>query len=124
MSRRLNVLIADDSEDDALLLVRVLRRSGFSVHFTRIDTSVDMRHQLSNHVWDLVVSDHFMPGFGSEEALQLAHSHDPNLPVIVVSGVIDESFAINAISAGAEDFIMKEKLGSIVEVIERIFAEC
>jgi len=85
VDRLLKVLIADDSEDDALLLVRQLKKGGLTCWFERVDTAEDMRVSLNRQHWDLVVTDHNMPAFSSSEALQLVKAIQPETPVIAVN---------------------------------------
>lgn len=123
MDRLLKVLIADDSEDDALLLVRQLKKGGLSCRFERVDTAEDMRNALLGHTWDLVVTDHNMPAFSSAEALQLVKALQPDTPVIVVSGAITDDVAVNSMKAGAQDYIMKDNLARLVPAVERELRE-
>jgi CheY-like chemotaxis protein len=63
MSTPLRVLVVEDSEDDAALLLRELRRGGYDVTHERVDTASGMSAALDRQAWDLVVSDHSMPHF-------------------------------------------------------------
>ena len=123
MDRLLKVLIADDSEDDALLLVRQLKKGGLSCKYERVDTAEDMRGSLLRQHWDLVVTDHNMPAFSSSEALQLVKAIQPDTPVIVVSGAITDDVAVNSMKAGAQDYIMKDNLARLVPAVERELRE-
>jgi PAS domain S-box-containing protein len=116
----LRVLMVEDSTDDALLLLRELRRGGYEVYHERVDTAEGMRAALESQSWELVVSDHAMPAFSAPAALELLWEngwHD--LPFIIVSGHIGEDAAIKAMKAGAHDFIAKDSLGRLVPAIER-----
>ncbi len=123
MDRLLKVLIADDSEDDALLLVRQLKKGGLTCWFERVDTADDMRLSLTRQHWDLVVTDHNMPAFSSSEALQLVKAIQPDTPVIVVSGAITDDIAVHSMKAGAQDYIMKDNLARLVPAVERELRE-
>lgn len=123
MDRVLKVLIADDSEDDALLLVRHLKKGGLNCRFERVDNADSMREALLAHDWDLVVTDHNMPAFGSAEALSLVKALQPDAPVIVVSGAITDDVAVNSMKAGAQDYIMKDNLARLVPAVERELRE-
>lgn len=123
MERVLKVLIADDSEDDALLVVRHLKKGGLNCHFERVDNARSMRDALLRQQWDLVVTDHNMPAFGSSEVLQLVKSLQPDAPVIVVSGAITDDIAVNSMKAGAQDYIMKDNLARLVPAVERELRE-
>ncbi len=119
----LRVLIAEDSEDDALLIVRELRRGGFEPQIQRVDSAADMQQALEVQPWDLIIADHNMPSFDSHEALALAKRHDLNVPFIVVSGSIGEEVAVDAMKAGAHDYVMKNNLTRLLPAIERELRE-
>jgi len=123
VDRLLKVLIADDSEDDALLLVRQLKKGGLSCRYERVDTADEMRNALLRQHWDLVVTDHNMPAFSSSEALQLVKAVHPDTPVIVVSGAITDDVAVSSMKAGAQDYIMKDNLARLVPAVERELRE-
>jgi two-component system cell cycle sensor histidine kinase/response regulator CckA len=119
MSQPINVLMVEDSEDDARLLEIELQRQGFEPEVTRIDTGAALRSALETGEWDIVISDHNMPGFSGDEALSLVKSFDPQLPFIVVSGTRGEEHAVEAMRAGASDFIVKNRLHRLAPVVER-----
>jgi signal transduction histidine kinase len=119
MSLPVNVLMVEDSEDDAELLLMELRRRGFAPQATRVDTGPNLRAALAGGKWDVVISDHNMPGFSGEEALRLVKQHAPELPFIVVSGTRGEEHAVDAMRAGASDFIVKTRLHRLAPVVER-----
>ena len=122
MSRPVTVLMVEDSDDDAQLLKRELLRQGFDPDVTRVDTGADLRTALIARDYDVVLSDHKMPGFSGEEALKLVRLFDPDLPFIVVSGTRGEEHAVDAMRAGANDFILKGKLHRLAPVLERELA--
>ena len=110
MAVPLSVLIAEDSPDDTLLLIRELRHGGFEPYYERVESAESMRAALAQDKWDLVISDHKMPAFSSTEVLNEVHNSQLDLPVIIVSGNIGEEFAVEAMRAGAHDYIMKNNL--------------
>ena len=120
MSVDLKVLLVEDSEDDALLLVRRLRKGGYDPTWERVDTPEDMDAALDGRSWDLVISDHSMPAFSSSAALGLLRSKGfVYLPFIIVSGKIGEDAAVAAMKAGAHDYLMKDNLARLNTAIER-----
>ncbi len=123
MATPLNVLIAEDSPDDTRLLVRELQRGGFDPNYRRVETAETMRTALRDGEWDLVISDHRMPCFSSSEALEEVKKSSLDLPVIIVSGNIGEEFAVDAMRAGAHDYIMKNNLKRLAPAIERELRE-
>ncbi len=123
MSERLRVLIVEDSEDDAMLVLRELRRGGFDPEMERVDNQDELRRALRQRNWDVVITDHNMPGFSSEAALETVKETGLDVPVIIVSGSIGEDIAVAAMKTGAHDYIMKDNLKRLVPAIERELRE-
>src|SRR5918998_843910 len=120
----LRVLLVEDSEDDALLLLRRLRKGGYDPTWERVDTPQDMEAALDGASWDLVISDHSMPAFSSSAALELLRSKGfVDLPFIIVSGQIGEDAAVAAMKAGAHDYLMKNDLARLNSAIEQELRE-
>jgi PAS domain S-box-containing protein len=120
----IEVLLVEDSEDDALLLLRQLRRGGYEPAWKRVDTAEAMEAALDERGWDLVVSDHNMPTFSSVAALDLLRRKGfVDLPFIIVSGQIGEDAAVSAMKAGAHDYLMKDNLARLNTAIERELRE-
>lgn len=115
----MRVLIVEDSEDDALLLIRTLKRSGYEPVYERVETSAAMAQALDNKEWDIIISDYVMPNFGGMDALRLMQSKGLDLPFIIVSGKIGEDIAVEAMRAGAQDYIMKSNLARLIPAIQR-----
>jgi len=122
-SQMIRVLIVEDSEDDAMLLLRQLRHGGYKPFSKRIDSAIEMEAALNEEHWDLIITDHNMPGFNSTEALELARAHDPNIPFILVSGSIGEEIAVDAMKSGAHDYVMKGNLTRLIPAIGRELRE-
>ncbi len=120
----LKVLLVEDYEDDALLLLRELKRGGYDPVYERVDTAGAMEHALDERDWDLVIADHSMPAFSSSAALELLRKKGfANLPFIIVSGQIGEQVAVEAMKAGAQDYLMKDNLARLNTAIERELRE-
>ncbi|HHH38132.1 MAG TPA: GGDEF domain-containing response regulator [Sedimenticola sp.] len=119
MGKPIRLLIVEDSEDDTLLLTRELRRGGFTPSFQRVQSAEEMAQALASNTWDLVITDHNLPGFSSDAALRMVKAHNPDLPIIIVSGSIGEESAVAAMKAGAHDYLMKENLKRLVPAIDR-----
>jgi signal transduction histidine kinase len=117
------VLLVEDSEADAALLLRELRREGFQPDATRVDSAASLTEALADGPWDVILSDHNLPGFSSRDALLLARHHLPDVPVIVVSGTVEEEYAVEAMRSGASDFVSKTRLHRLAPVIERELRE-
>ncbi|HEX9023417.1 MAG TPA: ATP-binding protein, partial [Geobacteraceae bacterium] len=123
MDRFLNVLIVEDSEDDALLLLRELHKSGYKSNHMLVDTPEAMREALAACKWDVVLSDYSMPRFSGVAALEILKESGLDLPFIIVSGKIGEETAVQLMKAGAHDYIMKGHMGRLTPAIEREMQE-
>ncbi len=119
----LRVVIAEDSEEDALLLVRELRRGGYEPVYQRVDTASAMKVALEHQPWDLVLSDYNIPGFSGLEALALIRERGLDIPFIFVSGTISEDQAVAAMKAGASDYLAKGQLKRLLPAIARELRE-
>jgi PAS domain S-box-containing protein len=116
----LRVLIVEDSEDDALLLLRELRRGGYEPIHERVDTPEAMRQALEKRgPWDVVLSDWRMPRFEAPEALAMFHATGSEAPFIIVSGKVGEELAVEGMKAGAHDYVMKDNLTRLCPTVER-----
>ncbi len=119
MGAPLKVLIVEDSEDDSELLVHELRRGGFDISWTRVETEDAMRAALEEDDWDVVTSDYEMPRLSAPKALVVLKESGRYVPFIVVSGVISMERAVELMRAGAHDFVEKNDLARLVPAIER-----
>jgi PAS domain S-box-containing protein len=119
----LRVLIVEDSDDDATLILRELRSSGYEPVAQRVESAAAMRAALSDKSWDIILCDYVIPGFSGTEALLIAKGCGLNLPFILVSGKVGEETAVEAMKTGATDFVMKDRLGRLGSVIKRELAE-
>lgn len=120
----LRVLLVEDSEDDAILLLHELQRANLNPVVLRVESGDSMAAALEEQSWDVVVTDHNMPGFSSKEAIEITQKISPDLPVIIVSGSIGEDLAVAAMKMGAHDYIIiKDNLKRLVPAIERELRE-
>jgi len=106
----IQLLVVEDSELDYDLLLALLARGGRPVRARRVEDEAGMRAVFRDGPVDVVVTDHNLPNFDSLAALAVAKSHDPDLPVIVVSGEMSEELAVAVLQGGADDFILKSRL--------------
>jgi hypothetical protein len=119
MSTPLRALLVEDSENDALLVLRELRCGGFDVTWERVETAETMRAALDRQPWDIVLSDFKMPHFTGLDALELLRASGRDMPFILVSGTIGEDVAVGAMKAGAHDYLIKGNLARLVPTVER-----
>jgi PAS domain S-box-containing protein len=123
MTIPLRVLIVEDSEDDTLLLLRELRKGGYGPVYERAETPEAMNSALENQEWDIVISDYVLPKFSGLGALDVLRKNGQDLPFIIVSGNIGEDIAVEAMKAGAHDYIIKGNLKRLNPAIERELRE-
>ena len=123
MSNSLRVLIVDDSEDDTLLLLRGLSHGGFQPEYERVETPETMAAALAVKFWDIIISDYSMPHFSGLAALSVLQQSGQDIPFILVSGTIGEGLAVEAMKAGAHDYVMKDNLHRLPGAIERELKE-
>src|SRR5688572_10197675 len=123
MSKALRVLLVEDSEADALLVVHQLRRGSYAPEFTRVDTAEAFLAALTTQTWDVVICDYRMPLFDGVSALKLFKDSDKDLPFIVVSGHIGEDVAVEMMKAGAHDYLLKDNLARLVPAVDREIRE-
>jgi PAS domain S-box-containing protein len=119
MGKPLRALIVEDVEADAQLVLRELKRGGFDVTFERVDTPEAMSAAFTGQPWDIVISDYSMSHFSGPRALAIMKERKLDLPFIIVSGTIGEGIAVDAIHAGAHDFIVKGKLARLIPAVKR-----
>ena len=123
MPNTLRVLLVEDSEDDAELVVRELTRGGYDVTAWRVDTAEALIAAFEDGRWDLTIGDFSMPQFSGTAALAVVRQFDAEMPFIFVSGTIGEDAAVAAMRGGAQDYIMKASLKRLVPAVERELRE-
>ena len=120
--KSLRALLVEDDENDASLLLRHLRNIGYDVTYQRVDTAPAMVTALQQP-WDLVLSDFSMPLFSAPAALAVLKEQGIDIPFIIISGTIDDEMAVDAMRAGAQDFLVKGQLARLQPAIERELRE-
>lgn len=122
MKKPLRILLAEDSPADAEL-IELAVSTAFDATIKRIDSSEALAEALRGGRWDVVISDYYMPGFGAMNALKVVRDNDDHLPFIVVSASLGEDVAVDAMRAGAGDYVTKRNLTRLVPAIERVLRE-
>ncbi|MFN0088339.1 MAG: response regulator [Blastocatellia bacterium] len=123
MGKPLRVLIVEDMEDDELLLLMRLEQDGYDVISTRVETGDDFVAALKQREWDIVIADYHLPGFDAPSALRLLQAQDIDLPFLIMSGAVGEQAAVEAMKAGAHDYIMKDSPARLIPAIDRELRE-
>ena len=120
MTTALRVLLVEDTEDEVLTLLRVLRGGGYAdITYNRLDTAGAMRVALAQQRWDIIIAAYELANFSGLDALALVQTMGLDLPFIVVSDKRSEEIAVAVIKAGAHDYIKKDKLAHLVPAIRR-----
>ena len=121
--KSLRVLVVEDSPDDADLLLRSLRKGGYEVEYVRVFNESDLRSELQNRTWDIVITDFTMPQFDAFSAIKVVRGSGLDLPIIVVSGTVGDDVAVEAMKSGAHDYLLKTNFTRLVPAVEREIRE-
>jgi signal transduction histidine kinase len=119
----IRILLVEDSELDAELLIEQLQEGGLDAEFVRVDGADDMRAALAGEPFDLVLSDMDLPGFSGYQALEILRQHDPRLPFVFFSGTIGEETAVKALQEGASDYVLKHSPARLPSAVARAIRE-
>ena len=123
MSMPIRVLMIEDSKDDAALIMHELKRNGYEVMSERVDTQKTMEDALDRQEWDVIIADYSIPQFDTMKAFKLIQERNGDLPFILVSGVIGEDVAVEAMKLGVHDYIMKANMARLGHAVERALRE-
>jgi sigma-B regulation protein RsbU (phosphoserine phosphatase) len=123
MKKPLKVLIIEDSELDAMMLLGHLRHAGYDPQYRIVATAADLDDALNRQEWEIVLSDHNMPNFSSTAALERVRAANADIPFLIVSGSIGEEVAVEAMKAGAQDYLMKGNLARLEATVDRELKE-
>jgi PAS domain S-box-containing protein len=119
MGKPIRVLMIEDSESDAALVLLELRRHGYDPRFERVETRDGMNAALRRQTWDVIVAEYHQAQFGAPEALALLRQRQLDIPFIVLSGSIAEEVGAQMMEQGADDYVMKDNLARLLPAIER-----
>lgn len=115
--------MVEDSEDDVLLVIRELKKGGYSPLYERVETAAAMKKALKEKQWDIILCDYKMPKFNAPSALAISKEENIDIPIIIVSGTIGEDVAVECMHLGARDYIMKSNLSRLCPAIARELEE-
>ena len=119
----LHVLMVEDSEDDALLIIRELKKGGYNPVHERVETAAAMKKALQEKQWDIILCDYKIPKFSGAHAIALLQETNIDIPLIIVSGTIGEETALECMRSGAHDYIMKNNLSRLCLAVGRELEE-
>jgi PAS domain S-box-containing protein len=123
VKRPLSLLLVEDSEADADLVLAELRRSEFDPVLKRADTETELRVALATGAWEIVLCDHTLPSLSSADALRIVRDSGVDVPFVILSGTIGEEAAVEALKAGARDVVLKTNLARLGPVVDRELRE-
>jgi len=121
-NKAIRILIVEDSDDDALLLVRQLKKDGYRPIYDRVDTAEAMWKAVEKQTWDVILCDYSIPGFSAFDALDIYKEKRLDLPFIIVTGAIAYKNASEIMREGAHDYILKNDLATLTSAIDRAFS--
>jgi PAS domain S-box-containing protein len=123
MTPIIHLLLIEDSDKDAALIVQELREAGIPVAAERVDSSATLERTLSDRRWDIILADNAMPSLDVFRALEIVRGRDPEVSFIVVTGTMGEDLAVKAMRAGAQDYVPKDRLARLGPVVKRELLE-
>jgi DNA-binding NtrC family response regulator len=119
MERPIRILIIEDNPDDAFFMIRQMRQCSYEIDFKQVQAQDEFTRAIQNETWDVIVSDYMLPSFTALDALRIYRENNLNIPFIIVSGVITDEIANEAMKAGASDFFKKDNIVRLCSAIER-----
>lgn len=120
--KAVSILLVEDSQADAKLVIGALRQADYEPKVEIVQTAKEMEKALRQGGWDFILSDWVLPEFSGLEALQMHQRSGTRIPIVIVSGRIGEEATVEAMRAGADDYVLKDRLESLVPAMERILA--
>jgi serine phosphatase RsbU (regulator of sigma subunit) len=120
---KLRILALEDSEIDAVLILRELKQGGIEFVSTRVETRADFAQALWDFRPEIILADYRLPNFDGGQALAMARENCPDIPVIIISGAVGEETAVELLKNGATDFVLKDRPGRLVPAVQRALRE-
>ena len=119
----IRLLLVEDNEDDQQLILRSLKQQRLNFEARVIDSIQDLEKALDQESWDLILCDFSLRTFNALHCLKLYHQKDLDVPFILVSGTVGEETAVEVMRAGAQDYILKDRLSRLGPAIQRELKE-
>jgi len=118
MLKLMKILVVDDSESDAALLLEEFKDAGYELISDRVETAEELSAALNRTDWDVILSDYVMTRFNGADALKLVRQKNSDVPFIVLSGIYGEEAAVEMMKAGANDYLLKNNLSRLIVAVE------
>jgi CheY-like chemotaxis protein len=119
----LKVLMLEDCQRDVELCVRILTKAEFTVESDVVSTAEEFSSRLESNEYDIILADYNLPSWNALEALEMLQQLNEDIPFILVTGVLAEETALEFISKGADDYILKDRLGRLPLAVRRVLRE-
>ena len=120
--KAVSILLVEDSQADADLVIGALRQADYDPRIEIVQTAKEVERAFRQSGWDFILSDWILPEFSGLEALQMHQKSGARTPIIIVSGRIGEEATAEAMRAGADDYVLKDRLETLAPAMERILA--
>lgn len=118
MPEKFKILMIEDSDEDAELVLRFVKKLEKDLYYKRVQTEEELREAYTSNDWDLILSDYSLPQFSGPDAIRILNELQSEVPLILVSGAIGEEMAVEALKMGAADYVLKSNLGRLTTAIE------
>ncbi|MGP8200345.1 MAG: response regulator [Limisphaerales bacterium] len=122
MTNALNILVVEDSPDDADLMLRELRHAGFDPAWKRVQEEAEFLAEIKK-MPDIILSDYALPRFTGLRAVKLLRESGLKIPFILVSGTVGEDIAVEAMKYGATDYLLKDRVARLGSAVRRALDE-
>lgn len=123
MNNIIRILHLEDEPSDALLVSQNLKQAGFNFESLVVDSEEKFQLAIGDFVPDLILADHSLPAFNSFAALELLEHMGSKIPLILVTSSMTDEFAVDVITRGAKDYVLKDRLkrlpSAIINVLEK-----
>lgn len=122
-SRKLRILLVEDSDSDSALMRHALKRSGFDSESEVVQSAEQFREKIRKNKYDIVLADYRLPGWNGMETVELLREEGLDVPVVLVSGALGELNAVECIKQGAADYVLKDRLARLPQAVRRAVSE-
>jgi diguanylate cyclase (GGDEF)-like protein len=119
----IRILLIDESSHDEITLSKKLESSGYKPEITRLINLEQIKTIAIKKSWDIILTEHTLSEFTALELIAMAQESKIDIPIVILSGMISEDFAVEAMKAGAKDYIRKDNMTRLIPVIERELRE-